>query len=191
VDGETLHSRDEILRALAASEREVAAFFSSLTDDELIARVGSAWTSAEQLDHLNLAVRAVARGFSMRPWLLRMLFGRAGSPSRGFDEVRDTYRSGLARGAGAARDYLPRREQLAAAEVAGRRAELVARWARVNAAVRHALSRWHESDLDRVRLPHPILGKITAREMLFFMLYHNGHHVAAAKGRFGLRTPAP
>jgi uncharacterized damage-inducible protein DinB len=31
--------------------------------------------------------------------------------------------------------------------------------------------------LDRLRLPHPALGKLTVREMLFFTIYHNIHHV--------------
>ncbi len=39
-----------------------------------------------------------------------------------------------------------------------------------------AMDRWRDSDLDRLRLPHPLLGKLTVREMLYFTLYHNAHH---------------
>jgi hypothetical protein len=35
-----------------------------------------------------------------------------------------------------------------------------------------ALGNWSERTLDRTRMPHPILGRITAREMVFFMIYH-------------------
>ena len=38
-------------------------------------------------------------------------------------------------------------------------------------------SGWGEWTLDRLRLPHPALGRLTVREMLFFTLYHNLHHV--------------
>jgi hypothetical protein len=37
--------------------------------------------------------------------------------------------------------------------------------------------------LERIRLPHPLLGRLTTREMLFFTLYHNQHHVEVAKRR--------
>jgi hypothetical protein len=32
-------------------------------------------------------------------------------------------------------------------------------------------------------LPHPLLGKLTVREMLFFTLYHQRHHVAVVERR--------
>jgi hypothetical protein len=34
-----------------------------------------------------------------------------------------------------------------------------------------------EEELDNYILPHPLLGKITLREMLFFTIYHNEHHL--------------
>jgi hypothetical protein len=42
---------------------------------------------------------------------------------------------------------------------------------------------WSERQLDRIRLPHPVLGKLSVREMLFFTLYHNQHHIEAVKRR--------
>ncbi len=42
---------------------------------------------------------------------------------------------------------------------------------------------WSEAALDRYRLPHPLLGKLTVREMLFFTLYHNAHHLDQVAGR--------
>lgn len=35
---------------------------------------------------------------------------------------------------------------------------------------------WTEQDLDTVLLPHPLLGKLTVREMLYFTIYHAQHH---------------
>lgn len=40
-----------------------------------------------------------------------------------------------------------------------------------------ATGRWREWQLDRLRLPHPALGNLTVREMLFFTIYHHAHHV--------------
>ena len=46
-----------------------------------------------------------------------------------------------------------------------------------------AVGSWREADLDRYLLPHPLLGKLTIREMLFFTLYHNYHHVQSLATR--------
>lgn len=187
-------TRSDILQAIAEVEAEVASFFGSLTEEELVLRAGEAWTPAEHLGHLNTSVSAVARGLSYPRLLLRLRFGRARQPSRSYPEVREVYRAKLAEGAGATGEYVPAREDVPPAAAGARRAEILARWERVNARLRGALEGWSERQLDHVRLPHPILGLLTAREMLFFTLYHGRHHVAAARRRlprFGDPQPAP
>lgn len=172
-----------ILAALSSAELAVADFFGSLAADELVLRVGAAWTPMEHLAHLNTAVRAVARGFGAYRWLLRLRFGKSRRPSRPFDVLRDDYLSRLGRGAGASGAFVPEREELTAAQRSARQRDLLATWQRLNARLRAALQDWSEAELDRLQLPHPILGKISAREMMFFAIYHAHHHIAAAKRR--------
>ena len=189
---ERSHRLSEILRALSHVEAEVDAFFGSLAEDEFMLRIGDAWTPAEHLAHLNTSVSAVAHGTSASPWLLRFRFGRSRAPSRSYEAMRQIYRARLAQGAGATGPYVPSRQDMPSGTVAAHRAEILARWRRVNARLREALEGWSERKLDRIRLPHPLLGKLTVREMLFFTLYHNQHHIEAAKRRlprFSSGTP--
>lgn len=172
-----------LLELVSSEERDVAEFFRSLSPEEFVLRVGDAWTPAEHLQHLNIAVSAVARGLSISPWLLRLRFGRARRPSRSLAEVRDDYRDRLARGGRARGGFVPPREELSPEQSASRQAQLLARWQRVNSRLTTSLERWSDRNLDRLQLPHPILGKITALEMVFFTIYHGHHHIAAAKGR--------
>ena len=37
-------------------------------------------------------------------------------------------------------------------------------------------NRWKESDLDLFIVPHPLLGKLTLREVLYFTIFHVKHH---------------
>lgn len=46
-----------------------------------------------------------------------------------------------------------------------------------------ALRKWNEKSLDKLRLPHPLLGKLTVREMTFFTLYHDRHHLRSVRQR--------
>jgi hypothetical protein len=176
-------TRSALLESLHATEREVAGFFGSLTAEKFTLRVDSAWTPAEHLDHLNIAVSAVARGFSMSRWLLLIRFGWARRPSRTYQQLRDDYRAKLAAGAVARGGFVPKRLELNRDETLARQIELLARWHRVNARLSTALQKWSERELERIRLPHPLLGKITATEMIFFTIYHGQHHIAAAKSR--------
>jgi hypothetical protein len=38
---------------------------------------------------------------------------------------------------------------------------------------------YSEKDLDELILPHPLLGKLTLREMMYFTMYHVTHHYTA------------
>jgi uncharacterized damage-inducible protein DinB len=115
--------------------------------------------------------------------LLLLRFGPSFAASRSYEAIRETYRATLAAGGRASGVYVPPLQELSADEIERHRADLLARWARANARLRDALTGWGERSLERIRLPHPLLGKLTTREMLFFTLYHNQHHVDAAKRR--------
>lgn len=184
-------SRAEISAALESVEAEVASFFGSLSAEEISLRVGDAWTALEHLMHLNTSVSAVARGLSAPRLLLRLRFGGAKGASRTYDEIRESYLAALPGGRGATGVFAPAREDLPPAAAGERAGEVLARWARVNGRLRGALRGWSERDLDRIRLPHPLLGKLTSREMLFFTLHHNRHHIAAAARRLPRFEAAP
>jgi hypothetical protein len=171
-----------LVEALSSAEASVAEFFGSLTPAEASLRVDDAWTPLEHLAHLSIAVSAVARGFGVARWLLRLRFGRGGM-SRSYSALRADYLMRLKQGGGARGRFVPQHEDLDESGSASRQAELLARWHRVNQRLILALQRWSEKDLDRIRLPHPLLGNITAREMLFFTVYHDQHHIASAKSR--------
>jgi hypothetical protein len=186
---QTIFSLPAVIAALGAAEHEVAEFFGSLAPELFVLRVEMFWTPAEHLVHLNTSVNAVARGFALPQWLLRLRFGGARRPSRGYEQVRDEYRARLAGGAGATGVYVPRLASTSLKDAGARQAELVERWHRVNGRLAWALGGWSEQSLDRIQLPHPILGMLTAREMLFFTIYHNHHHVPAARARLPGRDP--
>jgi hypothetical protein len=168
---------------LSASQVDVADFFGSLTADEFVLRVESAWTAAEQLAHLNTVVSAVARGFAAPRLILRIRYGRSRNSGRSHTALRDEYRALLAEGGRAAGPFVPARQDLGPAQIEAHRQGLLARWGRVNGRLQKALEPWNEKDLDTIRMLHPLLGKITAREMIYFTVYHSEHHVIATKKR--------
>ena len=176
-------TREDLESALSASESDVAGFFASLTPEEVVFRVESAWTAAEQLAHLNSAVSAVAKGFAVPRVILRIRYGRSRTSGRSYTALRDDYRARLAAGGRASGPFVPNRDDVSAAQSEARRQELLARWRRINGRLQKAVESWDEKDLDTIRLPHPLLGKITAREMIYFTVYHSEHHVAATKRR--------
>ena len=175
--------RPALIDRLIEAERAVADFFAALSPDEMVTRTGDAWSPAEHLMHLNITTSAIAGGFSASRLLLRLRFGRARAPSRTCEALRDDYRALLAAGGTAPPEFVPPRVVDALTPSPQLQMDLLARWASVNGRLRTALQSWDERSLDRLRLPHPLLGRITAREMACFAVYHAHHHITAAQRR--------
>lgn len=91
-----------------------------------------------------------------------------------YGDLVQRYREKLARGGNAGR-FAPRAVP-APDDASARQREIISEFRAAVRDLANAAERWSERDLDRYRLPHPLLGKLTLREMLFFTLYHYGHH---------------
>ena len=174
-------TRDEIVAALRRLHEESTAYWRAYATEEFFAPIGRAWSPADNVRHLSKSIRAVTKGLGMPRIALFFLFGIARRPSRSYGEVRQAYHGVLAAGGDAGRFAPSARE--APADLAVWRDEIMAERERAAEALARAIEGWSEKALDRYRLPHPLLGKLTVREMLFFTLYHNLHHVHVVERR--------
>ncbi|HEX7184935.1 MAG TPA: DinB family protein [Thermoanaerobaculia bacterium] len=176
-------TKPELVRELRSLHEQSTAFWSSFSSPELFAPIGEAWSPADNIRHLLKSNRPVVRALSLpRPALL-LRFGLTLRSSRSYSQMRETYLAALARGVTAGR-FAPAPEPFPDDPEAARRALMEQRHA-IATALESALQSWGERALDRFRLPHPALGNLTVREMLFFTLYHNLHHVQNVARRWG------
>jgi hypothetical protein len=142
----------------------------SLNANEFEATPGGKWSAGQNLDHLNKSMRPVNLALRFPPFLLRLLFGKPNRKPRSYDELVERYKQKLAAGGVASKPFIPP----------------VVHWRQKNKCLTRfqyqvekmcmLSSRWNEIHLDGCLLPHPLLGKLTVREMLFFSAYHIQHH---------------
>ncbi|MDH3743680.1 MAG: DinB family protein [Acidobacteriota bacterium] len=171
---ESVESKNEIVEALRAQRIEIGDYLDGFPIERFLTPQGDKWSPEGHLRHLVKSVRAVTGGLRIPKLLLAARFGISWRGSRSFDEVKQVYLGALDAGAKAGR-FGP----------SGDRPELppeewkdivFERWRSSGEELVAAIAPWSEKALDHYRLPHPLLGKLTVREMLFFTLYHNGHH---------------
>jgi hypothetical protein len=171
----------EIAEALVQVQGESARYWEGFSTEAFFAPLGRGWSPADQVRHLNKSLLPVVLGMWMPRWGLRLLFGRPETPARSFLTIRDGYLAVLRAGGQAGR-YAPSPLDPAQATEATRQ-RLMWRHERILVLLLRTMHRWPEAGLDQYCLPHPLLGKLTVREMLFFTLYHNLHHVHVAECR--------
>lgn len=139
----------------------------SLNEQQLYAIANGKWSVAENMEHLILSVKPVNLALGL-PKISLLVFGKAIRAAMNYDEVVAYYKSKLQEGAIATKDYLPtkqRSKDLLLQDFSIKHETLI-----------NKLESWSEADLDKYFLPHPILGKLSVREILFFTIYHINHH---------------
>ena len=176
-------SRDEILQAFEALRNEGLQFWADLAPERFVAPFGEAWSPADNLRHLIKSTTPVARAMAMPAPTLASMFGTAETPSMSFVALRDRYRERLTGGVDAG-DFAPAPVEAPAGPAAWQ-GELVSQCRDAIAELATVVARWEENDLDTYRLPHPLLGPLTLREMLMFTLYHHAHHRENVVRRLG------
>jgi hypothetical protein len=163
-------NKQELSSALINDHRLFTDYIETVPDDLFILSQNEKWTPAQHLDHLIRSVRPVVLAFTLPKFLLRLFFGKSNRPLRTYDEVVHKYIQKLADGVKATGVFIPPPVPLSQRKVLT---------LKLNAAASKLASLVEassEKDLDTYLLPHPAMGKMTLREMIYFTIYHVNHH---------------
>jgi len=169
-------TKADLITSFEKVHREVATYFLSIPLESFFKSPSNKWSPAENLLHLVKSVKPVTMAMKMPRLLLTILFGKPQTASRRFEQVKETYQRRLANGGKAAGRFIPSIQEIPSHPEQFKN-NLVQKWNTTGASLIAVLRNWQDENFDKYLLPHPLLGKLTIREMLFFTLYHDLHHV--------------
>ena len=137
------------------------------------------WSNAENLEHLRLSFAGSWKGLFIPKLISKMMFGKPVDPSRPYEVLEETYKQKLKNGAKATKEYIPVLERDKSSKD-----ELMERFANTtNRYLNEIRYYWEDSNMDKYQFPHPILGNITARELMYFNIFHCWHHFKTMRQR--------
>jgi len=172
-----ISTKKELIGMLQDSNRRVAEWFTTIPAKHFFTRQGEVWSGADNVDHLIRSHKPVAMALKLPKIALRAMFGRPYQASLPYEELCQKYREEIARGAQASGRYLPH-QQNPEADAEIKKRQLLEQFSNTSRELVEAAEKWKEKELNEYLLPHPILGKLTIREMLFFTIYHNLRHAS-------------
>ncbi len=170
-----INTKSDLISALKDSIERAENWFGEIPASDFFTRQGEVWSPSDNVDHLIKAVNPIIKALRLPKFTLHTMFGKPEKPSMTYEKLCQIYRDELAKGAQASGRFLPNQESPAENADAKKR-ELLEQWS--NAELVSIVDILDESELDQYLLPHPILGKLTIREMLFFTIYHNLRHAS-------------
>jgi len=146
-----------------------------LNDTDLCYAPEGKWTAAQQLDHIVRSVSPVNMAMGLPKFILKWKFGVANRFSKTYDGLTEKYTRKLQEGGKASGRFVPPPIS------ADQKEKLLSQLDSVVKKLCSKTGKHSEDALDKYILPHPLLGKLTLREMLYFTAYHVQHHSELVK----------
>lgn len=169
-----ISSKVQIISSLKDSGQHAQNWFEAVPADHFFTRQGETWSASDNVDHMIKAIKPITKALKLPKMALQTLFGKPVNLSRSYEEICRIYSDEIAKGAKASGTFLPKQETPDTPEE--KKEELLGQLSMELDKLLSAIEKWEENDLDEVQLPHPIIGKITLREILFFTIHHNLRH---------------
>ena len=172
----TIHTKKEIIESLQISFENVNSIIQSTPDDIFHEKRNGKWSIAENLDHLIQSTKPIASVLKKNKLYL-LGFGLSFKGSEKFETLKSNYHLKLSQGLAPANGggFVSKNVKSISRE------KFLENWNMIGSKFPNRIDQWSESSLDRFKLPHPLLGKLTVREMLFFTIFHNEHHLRTMK----------
>lgn len=168
--------KTEIQQALIMQHQALMDFLNGLSDVQIHHQKDGKWSALQNVEHLLKSIRVVNPAVRKPSFLLRSAFGKPNRPARSYEELVQRYQEKLNFGQAKAPEQYVARET-----VDLNRQEIIDQYNQEVEKFLNFVSKVKERKLDRTLLPHPLLGKILMREVLYFMHYHTEHHFTAIK----------
>ena len=137
------------------------------------------WSVAENLEHLRLSFAKSWKGLFIPKIISKMMFGKPSHQSLPYEVLEEAYKQKLKAGGKASKEYIPviDREKSSKEDLMERFEQTTTRY------LNEIRYYWEEKNIDKYQFPHPLLGNITARELMYFNIFHCWHHFNTMRQR--------
>ena len=164
--------KEAIAELLDEKHNRLFNFLESQADEKWEVGPEGKWTSGQQALHLLQSIKQLNFAMSLPKVILKMKFGTANRDLRDYDAVVKRYHERLADAQGAT--FGPSRN-MKIPSVKDKH-YLINRIKTENKKLQYKTLKWADKDLDKLVLPHPLMGKMPVRELVMWTAYHVEHH---------------
>jgi hypothetical protein len=172
-------SKEEIIEQLQLAEEEFTGFCRCIDADSFFRQPANKWSVAQNVKHLTISANTTRLAFILPKFILLLYTGKPNRLSRNFNELTNKYKTKLQQGGKASGRYIP---AIISPQV-GKENILDSFSKSMNELSNCVAKKWTNAQLDQYLAPHPLLGKITLRELCYFTIYHTRHHLEIIKER--------
>ena len=166
-------SKDEIILELTSVTKEFYSFCETIHDEQFFLQPPAKWSIAQDVKHLITSSDTTRLAFTLPKFIIRLYAGKPNRSSRTYDELVTKYKLKLELGGRASGRYVPK---LISPKIS--KDKLLMTYNKSMLRLIASINKnWTDSQLDQYIAPHPLLGKISMRELCYFTIHHTLHHL--------------
>lgn len=171
----------QITSLLTENESKLKSHFTSQDKSFWEKQPADKWTAGQHVIHLVQSTEPLLKALKLPKFLLKWRFGTSNRPSRSYDEVVNRYQEKLAAvGPGIVGPFSRNMPSSISAE-----SEIwFKRLNTLNQKLNQLTTKLDDKSLDTVLLPHPLMGRMTLREILMWNAYHTNHHIEVLQEKY-------
>lgn len=135
------------------------------------------WTTGQHIQHLVDSLQLLNNALSYPKFILKYKFGTCNREPRGYDAVAKKYQQKLSENKERARVFNQKLKKPTLAE----RDRLLTKFQIQQKKLQYKTKKISDKNLDKLVIPHPLMGKMTLREIIMWTAHHTEHHTETLK----------
>ena len=146
-----------------------------LTNEEFLFRYEEKWTAGQQLEHMVLCTKPILYVYSMDKATIEQNFGKTDRPGNTYEFLFNDYKEKIKAGGKAPDRFVPPAVLTEQKEILGETLKKLIQELCLK------IETFTDPELDTLLIPHPLLGNLTLREMMYNAIQHVEHHHGSVK----------
>lgn len=174
-----INTKKEMLSHLEQKRNEFTNFCAGINNDNFFRQPAEKWSVAQNVTHLITSAKMTSLAFRLPKFIVRFYSGKPNRKSRSYDDLVAKYKLKLDQGGRASGRFVAKPVTADTGKE-----KILASFTKAMERLQFAIDKkWDDPELDQYLAPHPLLGKLTLRELCFFTIYHTEHHLKIIQER--------
>ena len=169
-----------IIETLESQHQMLFDWLKNHPDEKWVLGPENKWTTGQHVLHLVNSEKMLNKALSYPKFLLRRKFGTSNRDSRSYKEVAKRYQERLSENQERAKAF----NQHLKTPLLKERKHLINTLQIQNKKLQYKTKKLKDKHLDTLLLPHPLMGRMTLREIIMWTAHHTEHHFTLLKNNY-------
>jgi uncharacterized damage-inducible protein DinB len=165
-------TKEEIIEVLEKKHQNLFDWLEKQPNDAWGKGPEGKWTTGQHVLHLVNSIKLLNNALSYPKFILKYKFGVSNREARTYEVVSAKYHEKLIKHQDLSKAF---NKNLKTPTLSERKKTLAILQIQ-NKKLQHKTKKWKDKELDTLLIPHPLMGRMTVREIIMWTAHHTAHH---------------